>query len=841
MLVLLLAAAALAADLGVYRGALRLVDERYLWPERIVPDAMFRAAADRLESEVEWLQSTEEGRLVKLRGGRWTTTVRLGDDLAAALAELEDAVRAAGLPLDDQLDLRAEILRGALSTLDRHSVVLSGDSLERFDERLSGTLTGIGVTLRDIDGHLTVIETFEHGPAALAGMRVDDRVARIDGVSTVGMTPADATERIRGRAGTPVRLDVQRGATLIELNLVRQELSIPNVTHATGPRGVGVVKIEHFSEQTTANLQQAIDALRTTGALDDGLVVDLRGNTGGSLVQSAKSADMFVDGGVLVTTAGRNGDKVPGLVRQIDARAEPMAYDGPIIVLVDHETASGAEILAGALLHLDRALLIGETSFGKGTVQTLYPLAEGLKLKLTVAEYILDDDAHVATVGLVPDLALYPVNVEDGSAWYADAQRVRSRLGADTPLLHWPDAPGKDGGPRRDDPLEVAVSILTAGGGATRDELIRTRDALLPALAAQQDGRVQDALHGVGLDWLGADISGEPRVAAKLTPLTTPRAGETVELSVTVENLGPPLARAAIRLRSTSPAWDDLLLPVGKLTAGATASGRARVRLNADMPAREDRVVGVLECEGCEPSVVWDGTLAVEGLGPPDVSVRARLEGGDVLVEVRNEDGRSLGGVRATLAFPGVEGLELGEPTRDLAILAPGESHLYRLPIAIASSYSATTLPLQVEVRADGHGRIARWSVPVPRDGSPLTRDAPEVTARTSRSRQHPGTTTLSLRLADDDGIDHVVVFGGTERVDRTRWDASVDWNEEKLFWSAKAGKRVTHSVDVPVEPGTNRFTVIAEDKSGLRTVRTVYVYGDGEPPSDDGVAFSGG
>ncbi len=837
---LLLAAAALAADLGVYRGALRLVDERYLWPERIVPEAMFRAAADRLESEVEWLQSTEDGRVVKLRGGRWTTTVRLGDDLAGTLAELEDAVRAAGLPLDDDLDLRAEILRGALSTLDRHSVVLSGDSLERFDERLSGTLTGIGVTLRDIDGHLTVIETFAGAPAAIAGMRVDDRVVRIDGVSTVGMTPADATERIRGRAGTPVRLDVQRGATLIELSLVRRELSIPNVTHAVGPRGVGVVKIEHFSEQTTANLQQAIDALRTSGALDQGLVIDLRGNTGGSLVQSAKSADMFVDGGVLVTTAGRNGDKVPGLVRQIDARAEPVAYEGPIVVIVDHETASGAEILAGALLHLDRALLIGETSFGKGTVQTLYPLAEGLKLKLTVAEYILDDDAHVAGVGLVPDLALYPVNVEEGSAWYADAQRVRSRLGDGTPLLHWPDAPARDGAPRRDDPLEVATSILTAGGGSTRADLLRTRDALLPALAAQQEGRVQDVLHGVGLDWLGGEIAPEPRVTARLNTLTTPRAGETVELSVSVENLGPPLARAAIRLRSTSPAWDDLLLPIGRLDAGATGSGRARVRIDADMPAREDRVVGVLECQGCAPGVAWEGTLAIEGLGPPEVSVRAHLEGRDVVVEVKNEDSRSLAGVRATLAFPGVEGLELGESARDLATLAPGESHAYRLPVQVAPSYTTGTLPLEVDVRADGHGRIARWSVPVPRDGSSITRDAPEVVVRASRSRQHPGPTTLSVRLADDEGIDHVVIFGGTERVDRTRWDASVDWDDEKLFWSAKGGKRLSHAVDVPVAPGTNRFTVIAEDKSGLRTVRTVYVYGDGEPPSDDGVAFSG-
>jgi len=837
--VLLLAAAALAADLGVYRGALRLVDERYLWPERIVPEAMFRAAADRLESEVEWLQSVEDGRTAKLRGGRWTTTVRLGDDLASALADLEDAVYAAGLPLDDDLDLRAEILRGALSTLDRHSVVLSGDSLERFDERLSGTLTGIGVTLRDLDGHLTVIETFAGAPAALAGIRVNDRIIRIDGVSTVGMTPADATERIRGRAGTTVRIDVQRGATAMELDLVRRELSIPNVTHEVGPRGVGVVKIEHFSEQTTANLQQAIDALRAAGALEKGLVIDLRGNTGGSLVQSAKSADMFVDEGLLVTTAGRNGDKVPGLVRQIDARSEVLAYDGPMVVLVDHETASGAEILAGALLHLDRALLLGETSFGKGTVQTLYPLAEGLKLKLTVAEYILDNDAHVAGVGLVPDLALYPVNVEDGSAWYADAQRVRARLGERTPLLHWPDAPAREGISSRDDPLDVATSILTAGSGTTRTDLLRTRDALLPTLVAQQEGRVQDVLHGVGLDWIGGAPAPEPRVTAMLGTLTTPRAGETVELSVSVENLGPPLARAAIRLRSTSPAWDDLLLPIGRLGAGVTGQGRARVRIDADTPGREDRVVGVLECQGCVPGVAWDGTLAIEGLGPPEVSVRAHLDGNDVVVEVRNEDGRTLAGVRATLAFPGVDGLELGESARDLATLAPGESHAYRLPVQIAAAFNETTLPLEVDVRADGHGRIARWSVPVPRDGSAIQRDAPEVVARATRSRQHPGTTTLSVRLADVQGIDHVVIFGGTERVDRTRWDASVDWDDEKLFWSAKGGKRVAHAVEVPVGPGTNRFTVIAENKSGLRTVRTVYVYGDGEPPSDDGVAFS--
>ena len=834
---LLACALALAADADVYRAAMRHVDDRYLWPERIDHGAMFLAAADRIESRIDWLTVQESGTTAVLASGRWRQTVRFDGDLPVALSGLEDAVRRAGVPLPRSLDLRAELITGALSTLDRHSIALAGDNLDRFDERLSGTLTGIGVTLRSVDARLTIIEVFPGSPAEAAGLHENDRLVRIDGVSTVGMLPSDATDRIRGRAGTAVRLAVQRVDNLVEATLTRAEVRIPNVTGSAGPRGTGIVRIDHFSEQTTANLEDAVAQLRQSHTLKNGLILDLRGNTGGSLVQSAKSADLFTDGGRVVLTAGRHGEKVAGLVREVEAKGGSQLYDGPIAVLVDHETASGAEILAGALLHLDRAILIGEASFGKGTVQTIYQLAEGLKIKLTVAEYILDDDARVAGVGLVPDLAMYPVDVSETQVSYDELARVRARIGTEVPLYPWPRTLGLN---TRDEPLEVAAALLESGVRPTRSSLQQALATMGPTLETQTASRLYEVLRSRGLDWgRPASEAPIPDVLVRLETRGTPRAGDSIAVVAHVTNRGTALSQAAVRLRSVNRLWDDLVLPIGALGQGAQVAAEATVRIDADAPARVDRVVAQLECSDCISTEVLDTTLSVEGGEPPTLGMRARHVADGIEIEVKNNSDQLLSGIGVSIGFPQVAGIELIEAQRELYALAPAAQVTFTVPLTVAADYRSDVLPLEVEVRADGFGTVVDWKIAVPSDGSILTLSAPELTVKAGKNHRAPGTATLAVVASDPDGLAHVFINGGPQRVDRTRWESTLKWDEDKLAYWGSLERRTSQSVVVAVVPGTNRYEVVAVDQTGTRTTRFVYIYGEGPQPSDDGVALA--
>ncbi len=824
---------AVAGDLAAYRGALALVDDHYLWPERIDHPRMFAAAANRLEKRVEPLQVDANEASARLRVGPRSWTVPFRGDLPSALAQLEDAVAASGAEVDEDVDIRAELLKGALSTLDRHTVMLAGEGLERFDERLTGTLSGIGVTLKLVDRAIRIIDVYPNGPAARGGLAVGDRLTRIDGISTEGMLPADATTHIRGRVGTRVRLTVERGEAELDVELERMEITIPNVTGAAGPRGVGVVKIDHFSEQTLTNLERVLNDLREQGLLKVGVVLDLRGNSGGSLSQSARAADVFLDEGRIVTTAGRDGGKVPGLTRGFDARNDSRFPLPATILLVDHETASGAEILAGALARLDRASMLGETTFGKGTVQTLYEIADGLKLKLTVAEYRVAQDVRVNEVGLAPDLALYPVRLGTQRFWYPDATRLRARRPGTAPILHYPDLGRID---EEDDVLELAATILASGTDPTRASVLAAQTTLLPSLSAIQASRLADALGSESLDWSPAPGPTAPphvQIGPAAGPLA--RAGERSDLRFDVVNNGAALFRAAIRLRSTNVDYDDVVVPIGHLLAGETRTVSTTVTPAIDSPSRVDRLVGVLECDGCTPMAVLDDTVAVEGGAQPGLHAAARLADGAVEVTLQNRGSITLTGVRVNIPFPDLAGVELGAADDLEHTLVPGAQVVVRQRITLSAD---TALALRLEVRADGWSELADWSLPIGHDGAVTTRDPPVVTVSAPRTRQAPGSSMIQVNAVDADGIDHLTVWAGPERVDRLRWDASVDWEEEKVAWRGDFGRRAHLAVVVPIVSGTNRIVVVAEDTHGVRTRRTLYVYGAGEH-DDDGVALT--
>jgi carboxyl-terminal processing protease len=349
---------------------IRLVEDRYLRLDEVDPLAAFAAAAEEAEGSIPWLivDTDEAGvRLLDARtGGEQGLEFSVDgaapslQGLPAALASLQGAIESFGGDVDPDLDLAVVLMRGVASTLDRHSVVMAKRKLARFDERIKGKLTGIGAKLRIVDGVLRAQEIFPGTPSQRGGLRVEDAILRVDGVSTLGMDIQQAVDRIRGPKGTDVVLSLERREadgtdSYPDLVFTRDEVNIPNVSWSMTDDGVGTIRIDHFSEHTSKLTLTALEEFRaasTEGKPFRGIVLDLRGNSGGSLIQSAETVDLFVDGGEIVQTSGRGGAIVPNLVRSLGAHpaASPAEEpDVPMVVLQNSKSASASEIVAGAL------------------------------------------------------------------------------------------------------------------------------------------------------------------------------------------------------------------------------------------------------------------------------------------------------------------------------------------------------------------------------------------------------------------------------------------------------------------------------------------------------------
>lgn len=867
-------------DVEIYEKTAALLRAHYLWEERLDWRQMFQRAGQQLEERIEWLlvESPSPDRLLLRDGaGRWQAEVVMPDEagLPLALARLEQEVARAGLPLSSPsepgLALPTELLRGAVRVLDRHSAVLAGESLERFDERISGTLTGIGATIGpEPSGSLIVKALIKDGPAESGGLKAGDRLVRIDGVSTVGMTSAEAIKRIRGEADTRVVLSVQRGegsaATVLDLALVRKEILLSNVTTAAGPEGVGVLSIDHFSEQTSHFLNLGLEDLGGQGLLAGGLLIDLRQNTGGSLLQSARAADTFLGQGLLVRTAGRGGGPVAGLVAQLSARPDSPGYAMPLAVLMDHATASGSEILAGALALLDRAILIGEVSFGKGTVQKTFPLSGDIKLKMTVAQYLLAGDRRVHDVGLAPDVAVWPIHFfgEDRQQeiWFPAEEVARRRMPVDTPMLpvvvgvdgvgvDGADQPGTDqpaaearaAALQKDGTARIAARILRAAalGGGGRPAVLAAALQVLPALHREAEAAMLSAFKARGIDWqagasamLRADALGLELRSGEM-PLGALTAGAEAAIGLHLQNRGGSLYRAAIRLRSVRSLWEDRVVPLGHIPQGADHTGTLRLKLPAG-PDRLDRVEFWMEVPGQAPLLLQTADLVIAGSVAPILAVDVRYLIGDrpeLLVSLQSPDRTEIPDLVARLSFPDDPGIELLDEATPPTLIGRKTVTL-RLGLRTAAAWSGADLPLELTLSSEQRGIRQVMTLRVPADGSPLSAMPPALSWSPLPLVAPVGTLPLDLQISDDGAMDHLLVLAGVETIDRSRFEAGYDYTGDKIAWLSPASlsrttgraHRQTQALTLPVQAGPNRYTLLAEDADGLRTVRTLYVLG---------------
>lgn len=276
-------------------------------------------------------------------------------------------------------------INGMLSTLDPHSSFMDPKAYAMLRERQEGHYYGLGISINVVDGDITVMSLFEGSPAYKKGVRRGDVIAKINGDDAKGWTSDQAVQKLRGLRGTPVQISIKRGGydTLIDVEVVRDEINIPSVPVAFLISGdTGYIQLHDFSETTDRELGVALKDL--TGKGMKRLLLDIRENPGGPLDQAIKVSNRFLPkGNLIVYTRGRipNSDQDYRAVENSDYTNIPM------VVLANRRSASASEIVAGALQDHDRALVVGETTWGKALVQSIYRLSEGAGLALTTAHY----------------------------------------------------------------------------------------------------------------------------------------------------------------------------------------------------------------------------------------------------------------------------------------------------------------------------------------------------------------------------------------------------------------------------------------------------------------------
>ena len=308
------------------------------------------------------------------------------DDDRATQAELIDTIEDNYYKPVKASQLKTASLKGIVSSLhDPFSHYLTPQERKEFEESVSGSFEGVGMTVEQDKRGLRVLNVFDHSPAKQAGIRAGDVITGADGRSLAGLNSDLATARIKGKAGTQVRLRVVQGKRARELNVTRQRIEVPVASGRIVKRHgvkVGVVRLVSFSSGAHALLAQQVKKVQRAGA--KGIVLDLRGNGGGLLTEAVGVASIFIDNGRIVSVRGRDRPE-----RVEDALGNAIAAKTPLVVLVDGGSASASEIVTGSLRDRHRATIVGVHTFGKGLVQEPVPLSNGGVLDLTVANYYL--------------------------------------------------------------------------------------------------------------------------------------------------------------------------------------------------------------------------------------------------------------------------------------------------------------------------------------------------------------------------------------------------------------------------------------------------------------------
>jgi carboxyl-terminal processing protease len=584
------------------------VKDAYVEPERVDARRMLLGGLNAIQRSVApvlvhykendpKVEVTLYDRKAQFRVDDVTAPWQLTQRFKEIFGFLQDNLREEDL---DLRDVEYAAVNGMLRTLDPHSVLLTPDVYNEMRTSTRGQFGGLGIVIALRDGLLTIVRPLPGTPAERAGLLKGDRIVKIDEEATLNLPLDEAVKRLRGTPGSSVDVWVRRDgaggfAKPRKFKLTRAIIHLDSVESRMLSGGIGYIKISSFQGNTHEDMERALAVLHRQPM--KGLVLDLRDNPGGLLEQAVRVADAFLTSGTIVTTSSND----PSQRDEKFATREGTEPNYPMVVLVNGGSASASEIVAGALQNHDRALVVGQRTFGKGSVQLLYDFPDdGSALKLTIAQYLTPGDVSIQGVGIVPDVAIDPMTVDtedmdlavdDVYTRESDLRRHltndRATNGDDKSSVvmryYLPPAareairsaaPEDSPENAQEDEFLTSFSrdLLQRAARAGRRELLQDSSPVVAEASTRELARAVAELRKLGVDWsVGTDEGVSELLIEPATSAPVGTAGQPFDLKVKVTNKGKhTLYRLRAETKSDYQLFNGRELVFGKLAPGET-------------------------------------------------------------------------------------------------------------------------------------------------------------------------------------------------------------------------------------------------------------------------------
>ncbi|MCI0454015.1 MAG: S41 family peptidase [Candidatus Dadabacteria bacterium] len=853
--------------LNVLPSVTRHIKRYYANKSAIDPKAMLVAGLERLEKNLDEVlvefpdgensasfrvQVMNEGKTFDMSG------VNNLDALTEKIEEVFNFVKPRLVSKEPSTDeIEYVVTDEMLNTLDRHSGIITPQVYREFMIETEGSFGGLGIVIGIRDGQLTVIAPIEGTPAYDVGIRPNDRIVQIEYESTVNMSLIEAVGKLRGPKGTVVNIYVMRDGfpEPKKFSITRDTIKIESVEAYSIGDGIGYIRIRDFQRNTLDSIRANLKSLKKNGNLK-GIILDLRGNPGGLLDQAERISNLFLKNGVIVTT--KSGDSK----KPYRATPEDFEYSGKVVILVDSGSASASEIVAGALKNNERAVVLGETTFGKGSVQQIFDLNDGAALKLTIAQYLTPGDISIQDTGITPDIQISPVIVSKDAYTLSLETQLKEELNGEKnakienkekPIytifyLETPKDSQKENEETPEEALSreeklkkigsdfsvaVAKDILLQSTSLSRKEILNQVQNDMTDISKNEENKIVEKWQTVGVDWsLGSKVSGAPAVSLKIVP--TPliaQAGEKLSVQAEVENTGKiPLYRLKAVIESDNPIFNGKEFIFGKLNPGEKRESSLTFEIPKGILKREDIItlnfsdayktalpqstVKAQIGELPRPVFAYNYEIIDDGRSGSSGNGNGILEAGEtvgLLVKVKNTgNGLSEKGI-ITLKNLSGDSVFLKKGRYEFKDLHPGE-------IKDATFTFTVNKPIpEIEMELGILDEVYREEL---RDKISITRKNREVEKQDvfkeppSISIFNPPLSTASEEVAlkgtvkDKDGLEVVSVFVG----------------DDKLMLLPSSYEEIPLSLNLKLNKGSNVITILAKDKKGLTSKESVVV-----------------
>lgn len=847
--------------------ALQAVSRDYLDPQRIDPKKMFTASLEQVQRLVpEVLVTYPKKREAFVTVGVATKQFRIGSvsslgDLKRTLTDILAFIDEHYEGKIEKPDIEYAALEGMMSELDPHSAFLPPKVYREFRVGTRGEFGGLGIVISIKDGDLTVISPLEGTPAWRAGMKAGDKIIQIGDESTINMSLTDAVNKLRGKVGTKVSIVVSRPGrpSPFPVKITRARINIDSIQQTAikqEGKHIGYVKLKSFQGNTDEDFSKALASLAKDGPLD-GLILDMRNNPGGLLSQAIDIADHFLDKGIIVKTVGAR-NQVMDLEK---ARPLDLQPDYPLIVLVNEGSASASEIVAGALMANDRALVLGHRSFGKGSVQTLFEIGNDSAVKLTIAEYLPAGTLSIQSVGVTPDIEIVPATVSREKMDLIDnvvqtESDLEKHLGDTKTEL--PKAPyrirffepyekvdieairareyTKKPKVEKDFAVKLAARLLAKVTSSSRKKMLKEIDAPLAIARAEQQEIIKEQLALLGIDWAAApdnDKTSLLKIAYNLYKgkkvISSAPAGSKVELELTATNIGREAFSQLVAVgQSKSGLLKNREFVFGKLMPGQTRSWRVPIEVPQAIPTQDLTMeVGFHEQHGNVPQSL-NAVIPITGVASPRFAFSYRLQeksakaslatGQDLHLSVTAKNvgaGSSSKDTVMTIANKSSKELFIRKGRAVLGALAPNGTRNATFVFSVGRTFAERKIELELSILDPKTLTVLTKKFTIDVTGGALIPagrtlyQPPKIKLSSLERRTSEPTITLTGILEDTDSIRDYYIFVGGKKV---------------AYTPNPGGSSVMRlNANLPLEDGNNTVAIAARDRYDL-TGRKVIV-----------------